>query len=72
MNKFIKKNKFLLLYAAVIMIALSSCSSMFKNTFNELFDSYNLITLDVTVQSIEYETEDSIILVFEEYADVGY
>ena len=71
MSKFIKKNKFLLIYTAVVLTIIVGLISMFSNSFNELFDSYNLITLDVTVKELEVDTNYAT-LTFEEYPDCDY
>ena len=50
------------------------CETSFASSwkrFNELFDDYNLISLDVEVMSIEEEM-NAYILVFKEYPDVEY
>lgn len=71
MNKFIKKNKFLLIYTIAVLTIIVGLVSTFSNSFNELFDSYNLITLDVTVKELEVDTNYAM-LTFEEYPDCDY
>ena len=71
MQKFIKKNKFLLIYVICAFIVIYGAISLFKNSFNELFDDYNLITLDVTVSKMEMDT-NHVTLTFVEYPDCDY
>lgn len=69
--KFFKKNKGLLIYGVVVLLILISVGRSFVDSFNELFDDYNLITLDVEVMTIEEEM-NAYVLVFKEYPDVEY
>lgn len=71
MEKFIKKNKSLLLYGVIVLLVLTFIGRSFADSFNELFDDYNLITLDVEVMSIK-EEYDTYVMVFKEYPDVEY
>lgn len=69
--KFFKKNKGLIIYGVVVLFILTYVGRSFVDSFNELFDDYNLISLDVEVMSIEEEM-NAYILVFKEYPDVEY
>ena len=69
--KFFKKNKGLLIYGVVVLLILISVGRSFVDSFNELFDDYNLITLDVVVMTVEEEIS-AYVLVFKEYPNVEY
>ncbi len=69
--KFFKKNKGLLIYGVVVLFILISIGRSFVESFNELFDDYNLITLDVEVMTVEEEM-NAYVLVFKEYPNVEY
>lgn len=71
MEKFIKKNKSLLLYGVIVLLVLTFIGRSFVDSFNELFDDYNLITLDVEVMTVEEEM-NAYVLVFKEYPNVEY
>ena len=71
MDKFVKKNKSLLLYGVIVLLILTFIGRSFADSFNELFDDYNLITLDVEVMSIK-EEYDTYVMVFKEYPEVEY
>ena len=71
MEKFIKKNKSLLLYGVIVLLVLTFIVRSFVDSFNELFDDYNLITLDVEVMTVEEEM-NAYVLVFKEYPNVEY
>lgn len=71
MDKFFKKNKGLLIYGVVVLVILISVGRSFVDSFNELFDDYNLITLNVEVMTVEEEM-NAYVLVFKEYPNVEY
>ena len=55
----------------LLLLILTFIGRSFADSFNELFDDYNLITLDVEVMSIK-EEYDTYVMVFKEYPDVEY